>query len=278
MSYLFLVLVAGFITTNIHCFCFGLFTCLRGLSLGFEERCSNSVFNWLRCFNFLRYYYFNIFLFLLVCLWNLFQKFLFNHCLFLMNVAFSFFWRGRSKINLRVISLFHPSMAFITIHISLASTFLNRLYFIGKVPRVTFLRKIFIIQRIPPKILIVMSIGTISAVMSIIIYLLLKCIWTPNSLIFVHLKIGVIAVLVKKCNGQLLFGMSERAEISILTSIKISFKSSAKFAFIANRMIELFDFIVSSWTVGVVTVFDGACYLRICLEILSPLVFVVMKV
>jgi hypothetical protein len=65
-----------------------------------------------------------------------------------------------------MISLLHPSMAFVAIHSRLASAFLNWLYLIVKDPGLAFFRQVFVIFRISSVVLIVVGIGAVSSIVS----------------------------------------------------------------------------------------------------------------
>lgn len=86
-------------------------------------------------------------------------------------------------INLRMISLFHPSMTFCTVHALLTSWILNWFQLFIEIPIGTFLG--FIIgtsKRISPKILNIMSINTARPIM-------LQSVRTPHSLEFSQKKL-----------------------------------------------------------------------------------------
>ena len=119
--------------------------------------------------------------------------FLFRVCLFLSIVKlFIQNWRNFFTlcifwllINLRMISLLHPTMAFRAVHSSFTSRVFNRFKLFLKVPVRTFFW--FIIwrcKRISPKILYIMCINTIRAIMR-------HGIRAPNSLIFSQIKFWI---------------------------------------------------------------------------------------
>lgn len=86
--------------------------------------------------------------------------------------------------NLRMVSLLHPSMAFITIHLCLASRILNRFQFIFEIPEWALFSLIIVFKRISSKVLNIMSIYAAWPIMSL-------CVRTPHRFIFLEKEIIV---------------------------------------------------------------------------------------
>lgn len=96
-------------------------------------------------------------------LWVIDNFFLYHHISFFQLFTIILF---AFLINLRMVSLFHPPMAFITIHPSFTSRILYRFQLVLEIPKRTFLGFIIIFEWVSSKILDIMGINTPWSIMS----------------------------------------------------------------------------------------------------------------
>jgi len=160
-----ITLVAWFFTSNVSSLGFCSFTCLWNIFLTFEKWCSDRIFRiFVVLFQLSLYlfigYWLNIFLFCISAMIPLMDKFLFKNLLLVYKLFILF------QINLRMISLLHPSMTFVAFHPRFTTSLLNWFDFIWKYPILTFFCQIFEILGPPPKILYIVCVNTIASIMS----------------------------------------------------------------------------------------------------------------
>lgn len=154
----------------------------------------------------------------------------------------------------RMISLLHPSVAFIAIHPKFAPSSLNGLDFIWKIPEFASYGVIVILFGVSPKILNVMCIGTFIPLMTEISIKILLRKWTPNSLVLIDVK---IIVFLKQMNqfdvlNDLILSMGKWAKAFVITILDIIGIKLTKFSFVTIWMIKLLKFVMRKLTVLVV--------------------------
>ena len=127
-------------------------------------------------------------------------------------------------VQFGVVALFHPSMAFITLHACLASGVLQRFKFLIETPVGTFLRLSYLeiyligeVKGISTQVLNVVSINAVGAIM-------LESIRTPDSFILVHVEVLIASKKMDHLNFY--FGLAvQTVFISIL--IWVSHKNAS---------------------------------------------------
>lgn len=81
--------------------------------------------------------------------------------------------------------------------------------------------------------------------------------WAPYSFEFINVKIVVFLLQMNQLNVffDFILSMGKRAKIPIFTFINVFGIVFAKFGFVSIRVVELFKFVVSGFTVFVITLF-----------------------
>lgn len=145
-------------------------------------------------------------------------------------------------------------MTFFAFHAHFAAGAFNRLYLIGKVPKLTSCSIILILLRISSVILDVMGVRALITLMTNLSRELLLSKRAPYGFILVDVEIVIFFKQMYQFDifNDLVLGMCKRTETFVVTLVNIVGVKLTEFSFVAVGMVELFEFIVGKLTILVV--------------------------
>ena len=175
-------------------------------------------------------------------------------------------------VDLGVVALLHPPVAFLALHSLLAAGILNRLELLVEVP-VGALVRVVVGEaiRVSPEILNVVRIDTAGPVVG-------HRVGAPDSLILPEIKVVIFLQVMDHLHLDLRIGMGEPTELFVLALDGFDGVGLAKLGLVSGRVVHLLNFIMGIMAIIVLAVVLGAQFMGVAIEIGSSPVHAVVVV